>query len=223
MSSLSRLALAPLRVAYGAAVRARLELYRSGALRVERVGAPVLSVGNLTAGGTGKTPLVEWVAREVATREGRRVCVLTRGYAREDARRRVVVSDGVRVLADARAAGDEPLLLAERLIAHGAAVVCDADRGAAARFALENLGSEVFVLDDGFQHLRLARDLNVATVDATDPWGGGRLLPAGLLREPVAQLARADCVVVTRAELAEDLDALRARVSHLARGRPVFA
>src|SRR5919202_4277291 len=147
MPSLSRFALAPLSVAYGAAVRARLTLFNRGALRVERVGAPVLSVGNLTAGGTGKTPLVEWLAREVATRERRRVCGLTRGYAREDARRRVVVSDGARVLADARAAGDEPLLLAERLVAHRAAVVCDADRAAAARFAVENLGSEVFVLD----------------------------------------------------------------------------
>jgi tetraacyldisaccharide 4'-kinase len=223
MSPLSKLALAPLSVAYGAAVRARLALYRRGALRVERVGAPVLSVGNLTAGGTGKTPLVEWLAREIAVRVGRRVCVLTRGYARADARRRVVVSDGARVLAGAREAGDEPLLLAERLVAHGVAVVCDADRAAAARFAGRDLGADVFILDDGFQHLRVARDLNVATVDATDPWGGGRLLPAGLLREPIGGLARADCIVITRAELAENLDGLRAEVSRLARGRPVFA
>jgi tetraacyldisaccharide 4'-kinase len=223
MSSISRFALAPLSVAYGAAVRARLALHRRGALRVEQVDAPVLSVGNLTAGGTGKTPLVEWLAREIALREGKRVCVLTRGYARADARRRVVVSDGARVLADAREAGDEPLLLAGHLVAHGVAVVCDADRAAAARFALRDLGSEVFILDDGFQHLRVARDLNVVTVDATDPWGGGRLLPAGLLREPTGGLARADCVVITRAELAENLDGLRAEISRLVRGRPIFA
>lgn len=222
VSSLSKFALAPLSVAYGATVRARLALYRRGALRVKQIDAPVLSVGNLTAGGTGKTPLVERLAREIAVREGKRVCVLTRGYARADARRRVVVSDGARVLADAREAGDEPLLLAEHLIAHGVAVVCDADRAAAARLAMTDLGSEVFILDDGFQHLQLARDLNVATVDATDPWGGGGLLPAGLLREPVGGLARADCVVITRAELAENLDGLRAGISRLARERPIF-
>jgi tetraacyldisaccharide 4'-kinase len=223
MTSLSRIALAPLGAAYGAAVRARLALYKRGRLRVERAGAPVLSVGNLTAGGTGKTPLVEWLARGVATREGRRVCILTRGYGRADARRRVVVSDGERVIAGAREAGDEPLLLAERLIAQGVSVVCDADRAAAARFALAELGSEVFVLDDGFQHLRLARDLNVVALDATDPWGGGRLLPAGMLREPATELSRADCVVITRAELSEDVEGLRAEASRLSGGRPIFA
>jgi tetraacyldisaccharide 4'-kinase len=223
MSSLIRLALAPLSAAYGEAVRARLALYRRGTFTTHHIAAPVLSIGNLTAGGTGKTPLVEWLSRAVAGSEGRRVCVLTRGYGRENARRRVVVSDGGSVLAGVREAGDEPLLLAERLINLGVAVVCDADRVAAARFAIKELGSEVFILDDGFQHLRVARDLNVVTLDATDPWGGGRLLPAGLLREPVGGLRRADCVVITRAELAEDLDGLRADASRLSGGRPTFA
>jgi tetraacyldisaccharide 4'-kinase len=222
MASLSRIALVPLAAAYGAAVRTRLALYRRGRLRVERVGAPVLSVGNLTAGGTGKTPLVEWLAREIAKREGLRVCILTRGYGRADVRRRVVVSDGTPVLAGAREAGDEPLLLAERLLAQGVAVVCDVNRAAAARFAISELRSEVFILDDGFQHLRVARDLNVVTLDATDPWGGGRLLPAGLLREPVSELSRADCVVITRAELAKDLERLRTDASRLSGGRPIF-
>jgi tetraacyldisaccharide 4'-kinase len=222
MSSLTRLALSPLSVAYSAASRARLALYRRGTFKTHHVAAPVLSVGNLTAGGTGKTPLVEWLARAVAGGEGRRVCVLTRGYGRENARHRIVVSDSKNLLAGVREAGDEPLLLAERLIELGVAVVCDADRVAAARFAIEELGSEVFILDDGFQHLRVARDLNVVTLDATDPWGGGRLLPAGLLREPVGGLRRADCVVVTRAELAEDLDGLRAEASRLSGERPVF-
>ena len=211
------LALAPLSLLYGAAVRARAALYRSGALAVERVGAPVVSVGNITTGGTGKTPLVEWAARRLA-RGGKRVCVLTRGYGREDERRRVVVSDGEKVLADAREGGDEPRLLAESLLGV-AAVVSDADRVGAARWALENLGAEVFVLDDGFQHLRLARDLDVVTVDATNPWGGGHLLPRGRLREPRRALARADCVVITRADLAPDLEGLRAEVINLSEGR----
>lgn len=210
------LALAPLGIFYGAVTRARLRLYRSGFLKSERVGAPVVSVGNLTAGGTGKTPLVEWAARALA-REGLRVCVLTRGYGRADESRRVLASDGARVLAEVAECGDEPRLLAERLLG-AAAVVCDRDRVAAARWAREELGAEVFVLDDGFQHLRIARDLDIVTVDATAPWGGGYLLPRGRLREPVSGLARADCVVITRAELAADIEGLRAEARRVSEG-----
>ena len=211
------LALAPLGILYGAVARARLRLYRSGFLKSEGVGAPVVSVGNLTAGGTGKTPLVEWAARALA-REGLRACVLTRGYGRADESRRVVASDGERVLAEVEECGDEPRLLAERLLG-AAAVVCDRDRVAAARWARAELGAEVFVLDDGFQHLRIARDLDVVTLDATAPWGGGQMLPRGRLREPPSGLARADCVVITRAELAADLEGLRAEVGRVSGGR----
>lgn len=194
-----------------------MALYRSGRLKTHRAGGPVLSVGNITTGGTGKTPLVEWVAR-AASEGGRRVCVLTRGYGREDVSERVVVSDGEGLLADAREGGDEPRLLAENLLGT-AAVVSDRDRVKAARWAAENLRSEVFVLDDGFQHLRLARELDIVTVDATAPWGGGQLLPRGRLREPPEGLARAGCVVITRADLASDLGALRAEVERLSDGR----
>ena len=217
MLQLRDIAFAPFSVAYGAAGRARRALYRAGVLRVERVGAPVISVGNITAGGTGKTPLVEWLAR-AASRDGRRVCILTRGYGREDASKRVIVSDGERILAGAREAGDEPRLLAENLLEHAVAVVSDANRVAAARWALEHLRSDAFILDDGFQHLRLARNLNILTLDATDAWGGGQLLPRGRLREPLAELKRADLIVVTRAELAVDLEDVRARAESLSGG-----
>ncbi|HJQ32349.1 MAG TPA: tetraacyldisaccharide 4'-kinase [Pyrinomonadaceae bacterium] len=211
------LALTPLGLLYGAVARARLRLYASGVLKTERVGVPVVSVGNLTAGGTGKTPLVEWVARALAA-EGLRACVLTRGYGRDDEGRRVVASDGVWVLAEASECGDEPRLLAERLVGV-ASVVCDRDRVAAARWARAELGAEVFVLDDGFQHLRVARDLDIVTVDATAPWGGGHMLPRGRLREPVSSLGRANCVVITRADLAEDIEGLRAEVGRVSGGR----
>ncbi|HEY0173543.1 MAG TPA: tetraacyldisaccharide 4'-kinase [Pyrinomonadaceae bacterium] len=211
------LALTPLGWLYGAVTLARLRLYRSGTIKTQKVGAPVVSVGNLTAGGTGKTPLVEWVASALA-REGLRVCVLTRGYGRADESRRVLASDGARVLSEVEECGDEPRLLAEKLLG-AASVVCDRDRVAAARWARAELGAEVFVLDDGFQHLRIARDLDLVTLDATDPWGGGHLLPRGRLREPASGLARADCVVITRAELAEDIEALRAEVTRLSGGR----
>ena len=207
------LALAPLGLLYGAAVRTRLGLYRSGLLKTQTVGAPVVSVGNITAGGTGKTPLVEWVARALA-RDGLKACVLTRGYGRADESRRVVASDGERVLAGVEECGDEPRLLAERLVGV-ASVVCDRDRVAAARWAREKLGAGALVLDDGFQHLRIARDLDIVAVDASAPWGGGHLLPRGRLREPRESLARAGCVVITRADMAEDLEALRAEVRRL--------
>jgi tetraacyldisaccharide 4'-kinase len=221
MTAKGAIILAPLGALYGAVTRARAALYRSGALTVHSVGAPVISVGNITTGGTGKTPLVEWVARAVALREGKRVCILTRGYGRRDERERVVVSDGERVLAGASEGGDEPRLLAEALLGV-AAVVSDADRVAAARWALDNLHSEVFILDDGFQHLRIARELDLLTVDATDPFGGGRLLPRGRLREPAGGLARADCIIITRAEQARDIARLKTEIERLSDGRPVF-
>lgn len=222
MLRLRDIAFAPLSVAYGAAGRARRALYRAGVLPVERVAAPVISVGNITAGGTGKTPVVEWLARAAAS-EGRRVCILTRGYGRVDASKRVIVSDGEQILADALEGGDEPRLLAENLLEHKVAVVSDANRVAAARWASEHLRSDAFILDDGFQHLRIARDLNILTLDATDPWGGMKLLPRGRLREPPGELKRADVIVITRAELAVDIEDVRARAESLSGGnRPLL-
>ena len=220
MNAASGIILAPMGALYSAVTRARLALYRRGALTVHRINFPVISVGNITTGGTGKTPLVEWLAR-AAAREGRRPCVLTRGYGREDAGRRVLVSDGERVLADAREGGDEPRLLAESL-GGIAAVLSDADRVSAARWAAEHLKSDLFILDDGFQHLRLARDLDIVAVDAMNPWGGGRLLPAGRLREPLKGLKRADLIILTRTEQGTDVDSLREQAERLSGGRPVI-
>jgi tetraacyldisaccharide 4'-kinase len=132
-----------------------------------------------------------------------------------------VVSDGQRILANEVEAGDEPRLLAENLLGL-AAVISDADRFAAGQWANKEFGSDVFILDDGFQHLRLVRDLNVVTIDATNPWGGGHLLPYGRLREPRGALSRADCVVITRADQARDLDSLRSEIGKLSHHRPIF-
>ncbi|HJZ81673.1 MAG TPA: tetraacyldisaccharide 4'-kinase, partial [Pyrinomonadaceae bacterium] len=198
MNRAATVLLAPLGLIYGVAVRFRNELYRRGLIASETIGVPVISVGNLTSGGTGKTTLVAWLARELAA-QGRRVCILTRGYGRQNPRSRVVASDGQTVLADVSQTGDEPWLLADKLRGK-AAVICDADRVSAAKWAMTNLGSNVFVLDDAFQHQRIARQLNILTIDARNPWGNGRLLPAGILREPKRELARADCLVITRTD-----------------------
>jgi len=214
------IALAPIGRLYGAAMQARRSLYRAGRLHVFELGVPVISVGNLTTGGTGKTPLVEWIAHELA-QTGRRVCILTRGYGRRRAGTRVIVSNAIEVLSDADRAGDEPLLLAEKLQGE-AAVICDADRVAAARWATENLGTDLFILDDGFQHMRLGRDCNIVAIDATNPWGNRHLLPAGTLRESPRQLARADCIVITRADSASQTETLKSEINQFSEGRPVF-
>src|SRR6266852_8301296 len=156
--------LTPLSSLYGVAMKARRALYQRGLFRVHKAGAPVISVGNISTGGTGKTPLVEWIARAFAHRQ-ERVCILTRGYGRRHPGSRVVVSNGSEIFSDAREAGDEPLLLAEKLKGE-AAVICDADRVAAARWATENLATNLFLLDDGFQNMRLARDCNIVAIDA---------------------------------------------------------
>jgi tetraacyldisaccharide 4'-kinase len=218
------LLLPPLSALYGAVTRTRLSLYQRGTFQTTKLDRPVISVGNMTVGGTGKTPLVEWIAKDVAAR-GKKVCILTRGYGRENPQRQVVVSDGENILATPTEAGDEPYLLATKLVG-SAAVISNIDRSSAGRYAIENLGTDCFVLDDGFQHLRLARDLNVVTIDATNPWGAssgqGQLLPHGRLREPLAGLSRADCVVLTRCDQADNTDALTEQIRDLIRGRPVF-
>jgi tetraacyldisaccharide 4'-kinase len=221
MNPLSSLILPPLSAIYSVVTRARISGYQRGWLSVSKLSAPVISVGNLTTGGTGKTPLVEWVCKAVVHETGKRVCVLTRGYGRANPQLQVVVSDGAKLLAAEREAGDEPYLLAQNLLGV-AAVVSNPDRFAAGDWAIKNLGSEIFVLDDGFQHLRLARDLDIVTIDATNPWGGGSLLPYGRLREPRAGLSRADCIVVTRTEQAEDTLWLTESVQRLAGAIPVF-
>ena len=156
---------------------------------------PVISVGNLHWGGTGKTPLVAALAARLRDR-GLRPAILSRGYRRRDSRVRIV-SDGEGPLLGPLLAGDEPVLLAGML--PGVAVVVGRDRFDAGRQALERLQRrpDVFLLDDGFSHLRLARQLDLVALPAGDPFGGGRLPPGGRLREPLTALSRADAVILT--------------------------
>ncbi|HUR98929.1 MAG TPA: tetraacyldisaccharide 4'-kinase [Pyrinomonadaceae bacterium] len=191
--------LAPIGWLYGKIADARNALYDRGTLRSYDLGAKTISIGNITAGGTGKTPLVAYVA-EILCGAGEKVCILTRGYGRESSGR-VLVSDGEKILVEARTGGDEPTELARKLIGK-AIVVADADRVAAAAWAKENFAVTAFVLDDAFQHRRARRDLEIVCVDATSPLSSGRMLPAGNLREPIKNLSRAHAIVVTRADLA---------------------
>jgi len=193
--------LLPLTPLYGAAVRARAALYRNGWLRPVRFEVPVISVGNLTFGGTGKTPTVIALVRDLI-RRGRRPAVLTRGYGRRT--RDPVVVIGPEPAFGPDRTGDEPLEMASRL--PGVPVVVDADRVRGGRQAIR-MGATILVLDDGFQQLGIGRDLDLVLIDAGDPWGGGRLPPRGRLREPVSALRRASAVLITK--LRTDLDSVR--------------
>lgn len=194
-SPLARPLLAALSVAaggYGAAVAARGWLYRTGLWRAERLGRPVISVGNIEAGGTGKTPLVIWLAA-LLQRAGLRPAIISRGYKGAASGAVNVVSDGARVLLPASEAGDEPHLMARLL--PGVPVLTGRRRSEPARAALERFGAQVVLLDDGFQHLSLARDLDLVVLgESFRP--GARLLPRGLLREPLSALSRAHALVV---------------------------
>ncbi len=178
-AAIQRVLLSAAALPYGLAVRLRNFFFDRGWLAAKKAAVPVVSVGNLTAGGTGKTPCVEYVAGFYRERD-LRVAVLSRGYG---------TSSGP---------NDEALVLEENLpdVPH----LQGADRATLAATACAELESEVLVLDDGFQHRRLARDLDLVLIDATRPWGYGRLLPRGLLREPMSGLRRAGVVVLTRCD-----------------------
>jgi tetraacyldisaccharide 4'-kinase len=206
---------------YRAVTDVRNRLYDRSMLRAQEVGAPVYSIGNITAGGTGKTPLVLRVAAAVS-QQGEKVCILTRGYGRANPKQRVLVADGERVLADPVAGGDEPYELALKLKGK-AVIIADADRVSAARWAKERFDISLFILDDGFQHRRLARDLDIVCIDATQPFANARQLPAGRLREAKENLSRADAIVITRSDAAADLESLRSEISRYAPKASIFA
>lgn len=214
------LALAPAAWAYRFGLAVREAAYRRGWLHRGRAPCPVVSVGNLTVGGTGKTPAVEMVARRLVE-DGRRVAIVSRGYGRRSSAAVELVSDGGAPRLTVERAGDEPLLLARRL--PGVAVVVGADRLRAARWAVEHLRPDVVLLDDGFQQRRLLKDVEIVCVDARAPWGAGGLFPRGTLREPPSALARAHLLVATRAGGGRSHAGLLGELRHHAGPAPCLA
>ena len=195
-----------LSLVFAAIVAVRDFLYRTGLIRRHPLGIQVISIGNVTAGGTGKTPVTEIFARTLSA-EGRKVAILSRGYRRKEAPwwRRLftqvidpplVVSDGRHVLLDSTTGGDEPYMLASNL--PGVAVVVDRNRVKAGRYAIKRLGCNTIILDDGFQYQKLKHSVEVLLVDATNPFGNGNMLPRGILREPARRLKRADIIFLTK-------------------------
>ncbi len=196
--------------AFGALASLRVAAYRRGLLPRTRLASPVVSVGNLGVGGSGKTPVVARVA-EILRDAGEPVAVLSRGYGGRFRGETLVVSDGTTVLADAAEAGDEPVMLARAL--PGVVVAVGPRRDVVGRAVEALFGRRVHVLDDGFQHLRLERDLDLVCLDVRDLQD--RPMPAGRLRERPSALARAHLVLLTRLEAAsaDEVRALEARLS----------
>ncbi len=189
------LLLTPLSWLYGTVLLIRSLFYRFGIFTTLRLPRPVISIGNITVGGTGKTPATALVARHLIA-SGYRVAVISRGYGGTLEGQCCVVSDGTNIMVQATACGDEPYLLASTV--PGLMVIIGSDRYAAGMLAIEQLSPDIFLLDDGFQHLRLHRDLNILLLDYTNSYGNGLTLPGGLLREPLSALQRADLIVFTR-------------------------
>ncbi len=185
--------LAGLSYLYGLAVRIRIKICERK--KKKKLPGFVLSIGNLTVGGTGKTPATAMIA-QWALKEGYRPAILSRGYGSKHGGKALEVSDGQHLFSTPEEAGDEPYLLAKNL--QGVPVVLAKARYEAGLLAFERHGSNFFILDDGFQHIRLKRDLDLVLLDATSPFGNMHLLPRGPLREPVDHLRRADVFILTR-------------------------
>ncbi|MCG2676404.1 tetraacyldisaccharide 4'-kinase [bacterium] len=204
-------------------------LYKLRILRKARLKAKVISVGNLTVGGTGKTPAVERIAG-LLQEKGRKTAILSRGYGgkiqnskckiQNYGSRVAVVTDGKKILLSAKEAGDEPYLLAQNL--SGVPIVIGKDRIKSGNYCLANFDTETFILDDGFQYQSLERDLDVLLIDSLNPFGNGHLLPRGILREPLESLKRADLFILTRTDQAGNLAGLKDRIRKINPFAPIL-
>jgi tetraacyldisaccharide 4'-kinase len=212
---------------YGIGVHCRTQLFRHRRRVSHRLPCKVISIGNITLGGTGKTPMSLYMARLIHG-FGYRVAIVSRGYKGLAEKDGGVVSDGQALLMDHSSAGDEPFLMAKQLLPLGIPVVVGRDRFCGGRLAVQRYETEVIVLDDGFQHMRLQRDLDIVLLDAKQPFGNGYLVPRGILREPLSSLSRADACLLTRCPRAaiEDRASGRLRTNGSPVGdnrpRPVF-
>lgn len=182
-------------ILYSFAQQVRARLYRTKIFKTNRLDCRVISIGNLTLGGTGKTPTVMKVA-DALRRNGFKPAILSRGYGGGSSEPVNVVCDGKSILLTPEVAGDEPVMMAQRL--QTVPVLTGRDRFVTGQYALDHFGVDVLILDDGYQHLPLHRDLNILLCDDTHPFGNGEVFPAGQLREPLGAMKRADVICRTR-------------------------
>ncbi len=200
-SKLAKALLTPAALVYRALVSARAKAYEAGLASINKVEVPVISVGNITVGGTGKTPVTMFLAKQLIA-QGRKVGILSRGYNRQSKSEYIVASDGEKILCPVEDCGDEPYMMA--LEVPQAIVICGRSRSSIARLAIDKYKCDVLLLDDGFQHILLHRDINIALLDYTDDLASEQLLPAGRLREPASALARATHAIITKVPINAD-------------------
>lgn len=211
-------------LAYAAAVKLRAVGYQSGVLASKRLPCKVISVGNITVGGTGKTPMAVYLAR-LLHRLGHRIAVMSRGYRGEAEKTGGIVSNGREILLGVRSAGDEPVMMAKQLKDLEIPLLVGRNRYRMGLLAVREFKADVIILDDGFQHLNLVRDINLVLLDSRRPFGNKHLLPRGPLRETLSSLLRGDAFIMTRsdptcntAEIAWP-DELKGELA----GRPIFS
>jgi len=183
---------------YGEALKLRETLYKTSLCKSKHLACPVLSVGNLTLGGTGKTPLTIYLARLISGL-GYFPVIISRGYGGSAGKNSGIVFDGKKLLMSAQEAGDEPWMMANAL--DNIPVIVGQNRFSAGLLAIKQFNPDLILLDDAFQHLQLARNLNLVLLDSRRPLGNGKIFPRGPLREPISALARADGIILTRDDL----------------------
>lgn len=218
--TLIRILLMPLSWFYRTVIWIRNYCWTSGIFKQKRLPCPVISVGNIVVGGTGKTPAVAAIAK-LLQNEGFQVAVLLRGYRRHSSEEITVVSNGEDRLCSREESGDEADMLARQL--PNIPIIVGKQRYLTGKAAIDRFKSNVLILDDGFQHRQLARDVDILTIDATQPYGTGALLPIGTLREPISALQRADIILLTRTDAVDsNIAKLKAELNRLAPNTPIL-
>ena len=220
LPKLFRILLMPLCGLYSAIVFIRNYCYNVGVFKQKKLPCVVISIGNIVVGGTGKTPTVAAIAK-LMQRTGSNVAVLLRGYKRQSAEKMLIVSDGKNRLCSREECGDEAYMLTHQL--SDIAIIIGKRRYLTGETAIDQFDCNVVILDDGFQHRQLARDLDILTIDATLPYGLGSLLPIGTLREPVSSIKRADIIILTRTDVTGiDIEQLKTELNQFAPTTPIL-
>ncbi|MBI3353349.1 MAG: tetraacyldisaccharide 4'-kinase [Nitrospirae bacterium] len=204
---------------YGIILKVRAFSYTAGLLKKRKLNAKVISVGNITVGGTGKTPMVIALA-EILMRNNKKAAVVSRGYKSKGEKGLNVVSDGKGIKLNPESAGDEPYLITERL--KDVPVLICADRYESGRYAIENFGVDTIILDDGFQNLAIKKDIDILLIDAMNPFGSGYLLPRGILREPLSAISRADIIIITKADIHKNISDITDTIKLYNAPAPIF-
>ena len=206
---------------YGGVVKLRRTFYEKSVLKSKKLSCPVISIGNITVGGTGKTPMTIYVANVVKDL-GYKVAIVSRGYKGKAETIGGIVSDGKTLLMAPEIAGDEPYMMAARL--RGVPIVVGKNRFKAGRLAIRKFDPDILVLDDGFQHLKLQRDLDLVLLDYRKPFGNGHLLPRGVMREPASALFCANAIILTRSDTLDDKEvtSLLEMIRFHERKKPVY-